>query len=640
MSAIWGVVDLDNNEIDSNVNYAMLNSLKKYKINRFEFAQEKNVFFGCGIQYVRNNSVNEKLPVTDTDILFTVDGMLDNRIEIANELGVSSSVPDGELFYLAYKKWGMKIHDHVRGAYSFAVYDKINNKLVLSSDYAANRVLYYYKSGNRIYFSTSLDCITTAVPEKLAIDDVWISEYLSTEMLSQMQDIHNAPIKGVKLLSTAQMLVFSLNSQESITFWEPEFTNSDKRSDEEVSTELRNIFDKAANEVTDDVEKTAILLSSGMDSAAIGATVANQLNKQGKSLYSYTSVPSSEYQGKNNSLFHVDESNVVKEICDIHKNIVPTFFSGDGNNALTFLDEALTYVEFPFKAAINMTWVYNLYKQAGEDGSTVLLNGSLGNCTISFGTVLHYATTMAYGKKNPINALRALSYQGIKYKYSRKDSIKAWLKNTFPRPVKRNFREDVLNQIITNKELSKTYNIPQKMIERGHYEGARHDFEYLKQRKEMMDAQNLVLLGAFETKLGLMGGIFVRDITRDKRVCELCFAQPIERFARFEKDTKEFTTRRLINKSFGDILPDSIAKNGMTFGIQSADWVNRLRAKLPEVIASYEAMFFDEKVTKYVNKEYVNELLEVAKTNDAKGNSALMQLACNSSVMRYLINNL
>ncbi len=641
MSAIYGVVDLGKKNIDVSVNDEMTRPLKKYKIDRYDFVAADNVVMGCGIQHIRSNSVLEKLPMRDSDIIFTVDGMLDNRIEVAKKLSISPSLPDGELFYLAYKRWGLEVGNHIRGSFAFAVYDISNNRLVLSSDHLATRTLYYYRDEDKVYFATSLNSIVNVKQGEFSISEEWFTEFFSTSLLSQLQNPHTTQYSGVKLLSTAQMLIFSSNGDESITYWEPKPSDSDRRSDAEMFAELREIMESAAAEVTDGVDKTAIMLSSGLDSTVTGAVVAQQLKKEGKNLYGYTSVPSTDYKGKNNQLFSVNESNLVKDFCEMHKNIVPVFYSGDGNDALTFVDEALHYTEFPFKSVINMTWLYPLSNKIGDDGNRVVLNGSSGNATVSFGTVLHYSATMVYARKNPYLALKSLSFQAKKYKYSRKSSVKSWLRNSFPNPFvarKGKIRRDGLGKILANKSLSEKYNIVDKLVENGQYYGARSLFEYNRQRLLMLGVEGQLIIGSFETKMGLMSGTFERDITRDKRVIELCLAQPMERFAGFYDG--EFTTRRLIFGAFSDIMPESLKGNVMTFGVQSADWTFRIRKRYDEAIKIIEEAFSDEKVAGYINKEHLNSLIERSKSNDADGNNALMELLCNVSGAKYLIKHL
>ncbi len=642
MSAIWGAVDLDNAEINSDIAASMQKALKKYRIDRYAFEHEKNAVMGCGIQYTRKSSVKERLPFSDDGLLFTADGMLDNRLEVAEKLGISPLPPDGELFYLAFKKWGVEVNEHLRGAYSFAAYDKANNKLLLSVDHVSNRVLYYCKEGSTVYFGTSLDSIVNALPNEHGVSEVWITEFLSTKFISNLQETCTTPYAGIRLLPPASLLVFSADVVESRTFWQPHFTASDKRPDAEVFAELRNIFDKSVAEVTDDVEKTAILLSSGMDSTTVGAAAAFHLKKHKKKLYSYTSVPTPQYKGKNNHLFAVDESGLVKQLCEMHKNIEPTFFSGEGNNSLTFIDDSLHHLENPFKSAINLTWLYPLNKQIGEEGCTVLLNGSAGNITISFGTVLHYATTLMYARKRPLKAICALLRQAKRYNYSRKLSVKSWLESTFPRyagkSIKRIKNAENYN-VIASKELFQKHDISNKLIQKELYAGARNTFEYNRQRRTMMSADSLLSKGVYETKMSLMSGAFSRDITRDKRICELCFSQPLERFAKFEKGTKEFATRRMIAGAFSDILPKKLAENVMTFGVQSADWTFRLRENYSDVVKTFEETFFDERIAHYLNKEHISELIALSKTDDAEGNAALMELVCNFSAAKFLINH-
>jgi len=104
MSAIWGCVDLSGKALPDGLSEAMEQPLYKYKIDRYDSLSENNVAFGCGLQYIKRWSENERLPFydSDTDTYFTADCLIDNRTELIKELcHGKTDIPDGALMYLA-----------------------------------------------------------------------------------------------------------------------------------------------------------------------------------------------------------------------------------------------------------------------------------------------------------------------------------------------------------------------------------------------------------------------------------------------------------------------------------------------------------------------------------------------------------
>lgn len=109
MAAIYGFIDV-NAEADSSANRhksaeKMHDSMKKYMIDKTEscfFGKEDAGFFSCAHQFFTRESVKEVLPLSDEDIVFTMDGMIDNREEIISFL--SEDISDGTVHKTARKE--------------------------------------------------------------------------------------------------------------------------------------------------------------------------------------------------------------------------------------------------------------------------------------------------------------------------------------------------------------------------------------------------------------------------------------------------------------------------------------------------------------------------------------------------------
>ena len=78
------------------------------------------------------------------------------RVELELYQYTFTSDSDTEVIIKAYHKWGVKAVDKFNGMFSIAIYDNINDKLVLIRDRAGVKPLYYYKFDNLFLFASEL----------------------------------------------------------------------------------------------------------------------------------------------------------------------------------------------------------------------------------------------------------------------------------------------------------------------------------------------------------------------------------------------------------------------------------------------------------------------------------------------------
>ena len=160
MSAIWGAIHLKKGCLPDTV----LEMEKPYRtsvIDRYESEKEQSVYMGCGIQYFTPEAKKERLPIVQDGIYFDADVVLDNREEICERLDMewdeAVTMPDGEILFRFYKRYGAKCLNHILGVFSMVYYDAEKNRVELAIDATGDRCLYYKIENDIFYYSTLLE---------------------------------------------------------------------------------------------------------------------------------------------------------------------------------------------------------------------------------------------------------------------------------------------------------------------------------------------------------------------------------------------------------------------------------------------------------------------------------------------------
>ncbi|ENJ6565095.1 TPA: asparagine synthase (glutamine-hydrolyzing) [Proteus mirabilis] len=132
----------------------------------------------------------------------TFNGEIYNYVELRDELikcGVLfKSQSDTEVILQGYNLFGENYFNKLNGAYAFAIYDSINNKVVLCRDRVGEKPLFYSNYDEKFYFSSDLKALLTLsnIPRKLSknslfnyfqhgyatgSDEFWINNVFSLE---------------------------------------------------------------------------------------------------------------------------------------------------------------------------------------------------------------------------------------------------------------------------------------------------------------------------------------------------------------------------------------------------------------------------------------------------------------------------
>ena len=618
MSAIWGCIDLSGDALPEGLCAAMEAPLHEYKIDRYASYAKGNVVMGCGVQYIHVESPREPLPVCDEDagIYFTADCIVDNREELIPELCPGrTDIPDGELFYLAYKKWQDDVPKHVIGSYSYAVYERTQDRLIIGADHTFSRSIYFNRVGDIVYWGTIIESVIQGRDEPAKVNDEWITIFLSLTSLSILANPIDTPYAGISRVQASHYVVFDKSGNMPVEYWSVKNIRPLKLgSDEEYRQRFRNLMDKVAGEAARTSGNVGILLSSGFDSASVAVVTAQHLEKAGKRLYSYTYVPVEGYKAQYNpKLVPRSEQEGVEAICRMHPVIEPKYLPVPDKNAVSQTREILKTLEIPYKSHTNLAWIDAFTELAAEeDGCRVMLTGQMGNATISAGGMINYILSRICHFRF-IDAARAASNYARLMKFGRKRYTKYILENLVPVLVpvfvQRMMARDYLEGSYVNRDVAKTIGLKKRdrRIE-GNVGFFKLDtFEM--ERTLYFNPTAMAHITDAETKMQLKHGMIPRDITKDIRVFEFCLSVPMECLI-----NSKGQTRRLVRHYLSDLLPSDMLSENAPRGMQSVDWRDRLVDNWEAHYAELARGCRQPLLERYINRDMVEKTLEKFKT--------------------------
>src|SRR6266568_4250650 len=206
----------------------------------------------------------------DQSILVILNGEIYNYCELQKELQERGhhfrTNSDTEAIVHAYEEYGDDCVKHLRGMFTFAIWDRNRQRLLAARDRFGKKPLNYYWDGQKLIFGSEIKSILEAgIPREInsiALDEYLVYRYVPTP---------NTLFKGVMKLPAAHILVYENGQISTKRYWELPFRPTCK-DDEATAIERTRALLKEAVEVRlmSDVPLGAFL-SGGIDSSiAVG----------------------------------------------------------------------------------------------------------------------------------------------------------------------------------------------------------------------------------------------------------------------------------------------------------------------------------------------------------------------------------
>lgn len=645
MSAICGIVDFSNKFLEEELSLEMMDEFKKYKFDKINRISDRNLFFGCGIQYITEESKLEVLPVYfgGNNFIITADAIIDNREELFDIFDIPKNqrnkVTDSQLIIYAYEKWGKEAPKYLVGDFAFAIWDTNNKTLFCARDHVGGRTLYYSFSKGKFCFSTTIKPLLSDQLKPI-IDESWATDFLSLEGVQHQYDLENTVYEGIKQLPPFSTMIVSSKGIKIQQYWNPikDVKPLVLGSDSEYEEAFRKVFFQAINCRLRSSDNVGIMISGGLDSASVAVVAAETLKAEHKELKAYCSVPIKAFVDEVPKYYVADEREYVDTIIKKVGNINVEYCSFENLNSMSDIDEFIKIFEHPYKIFQTLYWYNGILEEAKKNKCKVVLTGQFGNSTVSYGDFLEYSLTLI--KKCKFLTLKKdievfSSKKGIEPKRVNKVLLKAAIPYNLRKFVSKKIRKrnvDMFATVPVNKALAQKYHMKKRLNKKYFNQNMVRYIDFYKSRKYAVDPLAFAHIGEIETKLSLAQGVALRDPTKDKRVIEFYLSLPYNQFV------KAGSERSLIRRAMKGYLPEEIRLNESRRGKQSSDWLQRLDGEWEDIFQELKEDMLHDSVKPYIDVEKVNKIIKALEEDiEGKNNNNIRILLVTLIFSRFLI---
>ncbi|MFA0834609.1 MAG: lasso peptide isopeptide bond-forming cyclase [Methanobacterium formicicum] len=398
MSAITGIFYRDGRLVDTNQIKKMNDVLSHRGPDGADVWCEGSIALGHQMLWTTPESLKEKLPFEEDDLVITADARIDNRKELSEELRIPDVEDVSDSYYIlkSYQKWGETCPEKLLGDFAFVIWDKKKEILFCARDHMGVKPFYYYLGKNAFYFASEIKALFTINEIQKKLNKIKVADYL----VGMYEDREITFYEKIIRLPAANSLLINFQDQSFWKYWELDLNKKiEMSSDEEYAAAFLNIFKDAVNCRLRSNSSIGSLMSGGLDSSSIVCTARDSLKTKKDIIKTFSAtfedVP------------ECDEQYYIKKIIE-GGGIEPFYVEADKisplwniENVLWFLDEA--------SVAPNSLILWNLFRKAHETSVRVLFDGFNGDTTVSHGDRFFIDYIFSLNLIKGINELKKLS---------------------------------------------------------------------------------------------------------------------------------------------------------------------------------------------------------------------------------------
>ncbi|MFM7022562.1 MAG: asparagine synthase-related protein [Flavobacteriales bacterium] len=369
----YGVFDLQGqNNIGGDID-AMNASVSPFDFKEIDHWWESNIFLAQKYFAVTPEAMGESLPLHHPDYNLTLVGeiRLDNRQELFSLLNIPARlVSDAQLVLEAYWRWKENCAAYLLGDFAFAIYDATAQRIVCCRDHFGTRSFLYFYNGKKFVFSSRSTHILPAEGVDGGINKTKLASmiYMPVKNSCWEEDW----CENILLLPAGTTMIVDKEGLRKKKYWTPSPGKELKfKNEAEYAEAFRAIFFKAVEDRLRSSYPVSALLSGGLDSSSIVAVAAKILEKQNKTLHTYSVVlPDPQDKTLKDERFYIDQ---FKSFPNIEINYVTA--PGKG----FFSDMHVLEQEVVPPILNSRHFLYDAFaEELRKKGSQVLLDGSGG----------------------------------------------------------------------------------------------------------------------------------------------------------------------------------------------------------------------------------------------------------------------
>ncbi len=178
---------------------------------------------------------------------------------------------DTEAVLLAYEEWGLDFVDRLAGMFALAIWDARRRRLLLCRDRLGIKPLYVAETPGGLVFGSEVKALWSTPGVDTSVDLESLDEFMSLGYVVQPRSM----MRGVRKIEPGTMLTVEPGSVAATRrYWNVRFSPDSGPSARAWADEVRAVFDDVTRiHLRSDVP-SGVLLSGGVDSSIVAATVA------------------------------------------------------------------------------------------------------------------------------------------------------------------------------------------------------------------------------------------------------------------------------------------------------------------------------------------------------------------------------
>lgn len=487
---------------------------------------------------------------------------------------VFRSRSDTEVILAAFDHYGTDCCVHFDGMFAFAIWDEQEQKLFAARDRFGEKPFYYLQQAEQLLFASEMKAIFAAGAER-RVDPAAIINFLAIGYTANGSTPDSTIFEGVLELPPAHTLIYNArtSSVNISRYWQLNKEAVTEISEADAITEFQALWSTAVSRRRRSDVPVGALLSGGLDSSAIVATLADSTPGR---LSTFSAI----FPG-----FPKNESAYI-DMINQQFNCAEHLVQPDAENLVNDLDRLAWYQE-GFISSASIYAQYCVYARAKQENITVLFDGQGADETLGgYSKHIPWALQELYRfDRNGFHTLKqAFRNSGQTVNWSWRNALASYL----PKITAGRLWERTLNQVknisILNRDFVSSYHsashLPEKPVVRRLNDILYHDtFQY-----------GLKSLLQYADRNSMAHGREVRLPFLSHELVNFIFSLPLH----FK--IRSGFTKWILRKTMDDTLPPAITWRTDKVGFEPPQRVWMQHPLLQQRIREARARLVDQKI--------------------------------------------
>ena len=214
----------------------------------------------------------------DQSILVVLNGEIYNYRQLQRELQERGhhfrTNSDTEAIVHAYEEYGDDCVSHLRGMFTFAIWDRKRQRLLAARDRFGKKPLNYYWDGQRLIFGSEIKSILEAGIQREA-NPIALDEYLVYRCVPEP----NTLFQNVMKLPAAHILIYESGQISTNRYWELPFRPTCKDDEATAIEQTRALLEDAVEVRLMSEVPLGAFLSGGIDSSIVVGLMSSMVSQ-------------------------------------------------------------------------------------------------------------------------------------------------------------------------------------------------------------------------------------------------------------------------------------------------------------------------------------------------------------------------